>query len=297
MRISSALLASVVVVIVISLLCIWFYPSIQDFMAGNAMWNGIREFSAEFSTEQIDTLDELPESPEKGALVIIPYLDYAEEELVRIKQFVDDGGTLLLMDDYGYGNVVLDYLGMRARFTNKPLLDPLFCYKNQSMPRISDFAPRVKGKIDVIMLNHATTIANITPSKAIAWSSTTSFLDLNENGTLDPDEPEGPFAVAAEFRLGKGRLLLLSDPSVAINTMVGRDDNYDFISYLINREGEQKEIQIDNSHLTKAPLDVSKTRLLDTREAMANPYALLGINAIIFGVVSRYLLKKGETIE
>jgi hypothetical protein len=30
---------------------------------------------------------------------------------------------------------------------------------------------------------------------------------------------------------------------------------------------------------------------------MANPYALLGINAIIFGVVSRYLLKKGETIE
>jgi hypothetical protein len=297
MRISSALLASVVVVIVISLLCIWFYPSIQDFMAGNAMWNGIREFSAEFSTEQIDTLDELPESPEKGALVVIPYLDYAEEELVRIKQFVDDGGTLLLMDDYGYGNVVLDYLGMRARFTNKPLLDPLFCYKNQSMPRISDFAPRVKGKIDVIMLNHATTIANITPSKAIAWSSTTSFLDLNENGTLDPDEPEGPFAVAAEFRLGKGRLLLLSDPSVAINTMVGRDDNYDFISYLINREGEQKEIQIDNSHLTKAPLDVSKTRLLDTREAMANPYALLGINAIIFGVVSRYLLKKGETIE
>ena len=153
MRVSSVLFAVVVLIIVISLLCIWFYPSIQDFMASNTMWNGIRNFSSEFNADNIESLGELPDVAEETALMAIPYLDYNNEELSQLKRFVEDGGTLLLMDDYGYGNSVLAYLGVSVRFTNKPLLDPLFCYKNQWLPRITDLAPRVKESgIDVIVL-------------------------------------------------------------------------------------------------------------------------------------------------
>ncbi len=297
MRVSSILFAAVVLVLVISLLSIWFYPSVQDFMASNTMWNGINEFSNEFSANQIDSLDDLPDLPEKAVLVAIPYLDYNDDELSKMKRFVNDGGTLLLMDDYGYGNSVLTYLGVSARFTNKPLLDPLFSYKNQSIPRITDFDLEMKESgIDVIMLNHATTLTNVIESAAIAWSSSVSFLDINENKSWDEDEPKGPFAVAAEFRLGKGTVTLVSDPSIIITTMVGRDDNYDFIRYLTRHKGEGKGILVDSSHLTKAPLDISKTRLIDTREVLSSPYALLGITAMIFIVVSRYTLKKGGTI-
>jgi len=296
-RVSSILFAVVVLILVISLLSIWFYPSVQDFMASNTMWNGINEFSNEFSANQIDSLDDLPDLPEKAVLVAIPYLDYNDDELSKMKRFVDNGGTLLLMDDYGYGNSVLAYLGVSARFTNKPLLDPLFSYKNQSIPRITDFSLEVKESgIDVIMLNHATTLTNVIEPEAIAWSSSASFLDINENKSWDEGEPKGPFAVAAEFRLGKGTVALVSDPSIVINTMVGRDDNYDFIRYLTRHKGEGKGILVDSSHLTKAPLDISKTRLIDTREVLSSPYALLGITAMIFIVVSRYTLKKGETI-
>lgn len=297
MRVSSILFAAVVLILVISLLCIWFYPSVQDFMASNIMWNGIRNFSSEFGADNIDSLDNLPDLPEKAVLVAIPYLEYSDEELSKMKRFVDDGGTLLLMDDYGYGNSVLAYLGVSPRFTNKPLLDPLFCYKNQSIPQITDFAPGVKeSDIDVIMLNHATTLINVIESEAIAWSSSASFLDINENGVLDQGEPKGPFAVAAEFQLGKGTLALVSDPSIVINAMVGRDDNYDFIRYLTRHKGEQKGMLVDSSHLTKAPLDVSKTRVIDSREVLSSPYALLGIIAMIFVAVSGFTLKKGETI-
>jgi len=296
-RVSSVLFAVVVLVLVISLLCMWFYPSVEDFMASNRMWNGIRSFCSEFRGDNIDSLDDLPDLPEKAVLVVIPYLEYTDEELSKMKRFVDDGGTLLLMDDYGYGNSILAYLGVGVRFTNKPLLDPLFCYKNQSMPRITDFAPKVKESgIEIITLNHATTLTNTIESEAIAWSSNSSFLDINENRSWDEVEPKGPFAVAAEIQLGNGTLALISDPSTIINTMVGRDDNYDFVRYLTGHEGEQKEILVDRSHLTKAPLDVSKTRLISAREGLSNPYALLGITAMIFVVVSRYTLKKGETI-
>jgi len=292
-RVSSILFAVVVLILVISLLSIWFYPSVQDFMASNVMWNGINNFNSEFSADSVESLDDLPIVPEQAVLVVIPYLEYSQEELLRIKQFIVDGGTLLLMDDYGYGNNVLAYLGVDVRFTNKPLLDPLFCYRNQSMPRITDFAPEVKESgVDVIMLNHATSLTNTIESETVAWSSSSSFLDINENGSWEQGEPKGPFAVATEFRLGQGTLALVSDPSTLINTMVGRDDNYDFIRCLTGDEGEQKEILVDNSHLTKTPLDVSRTRLIGAREALSSPYALLGIVAVIFVAVSRYTLRK-----
>ncbi|MFC2071593.1 DUF4350 domain-containing protein [Chloroflexota bacterium] len=297
MRVSSILFAVVVLILVISFLSIWFYPSVQDFMASNVMWNGINNFSSEFSADDIDSLDALPVLPGQAVLVAIPYLEYSQEELSRVKRFVDGGGTLLLMDDYGYGNSVLAYLGVDIRFTNKPLLDPLFSYKNQWMPRITDFALKVKESgIEVIMLNHATSLTNVVASETIAWSSSASFLDINENGSWEEGEPKGPLAVATELRLGQGRLALVSDPSIMINTMVGRDDNYKFIRYLTGDEGEQKEVMVDGSHLTKAPLDVSRTRLIGVRGALSSPYALLGIIAVIFVAVSRYTLKKGETI-
>jgi len=296
-RVSSILLAVVVLVLVISLLCIWFYPSVQDFMASNKMWNGIRNFCSEFTADNIDSLDDLPVLPDKATLVTIPYLEYSDEELVKMRQFVDDGGTLLLMDDYGYGNSVLAYLGVGVRFTNEVLLDPLFCYKNQWMPRITDFAPKVKESgIDIITLNHATTITDTTESEAIAWSSSTSFLDINENESWDEGEPKGPFPIAVECRFGKGTLALASDPSIMINSMVGRDDNYSFIRYLTDDKGEQEEILVDYSHLTKTPLDVSRTRLIGAREALSSPYALVGITVIVFALVSGYTLKREEII-
>ena len=298
MRVSSVLLAVVALVLAISLLSIWFYPSIQDFMASNTMWNGIRDFSSEFGAENIDSLDELPDLPEETVLISIPYLEFSDDEMAKVKRFVDDGGTLLLMDDYGYGNSVLAYLGVSVRFSNKPLLDPLFSYKNQWLPRITDFSPEVaESGIDAVVFNHATTLTGAVASETIAWSSSSSFLDINENESWDQDEPKGPFPVAVQLRLGKGMVAIASDPSIMINSMVDRDDNYTFIQYLIGHNDEPENILIDRSHLTKAPLDVSKMRLRSGREMLSSPYALVGIVALIFIVVSRYTLGEGETID
>ncbi len=296
MKVSSALFIVVVLMAVISLLCIWFFPSIQDFMASNTMWNGIRHFCRESGTTSIESLDELPDTPEETTLIVIPYTEYTSEDLSRIGQFVNAGGTILLMDDYGYGNSILAYLGISVRFTNVPLLDPLFCYKNLRLPKIVDLAPDVKQSgIDTIVLNHATTLTNVAQTEIIARSSPTSFLDIDENESWGESEPRGPFPVAARLRYGKGTVAIVSDPSIMINSMAGRYDNYSFTRYLTASRDTQTGMLIDSSHLSKAPLDVSKTRLTGTREILSNPYPVLGFVAIIFVVVSRYTLKTGET--
>ena len=293
MKLSSILLTVVVLVLVISVLSIWFYPSAEDFMAHNKTWNGIRNFSSEFSADSIDSLDNFRYPAEETVLVAIPSLDYSDEELSTLKRFVHDGGFLLLMDDYGYGNSILAYLGVSARFTNKLLGDPLLSYNN-SLPRITDFAPEVKESgVDIIMLNHATTLTDVADSEVIARSSPASFLDTNGNGTWEQIEPTGPFAVSAVLQLGEGTLAIISDPSIAINAMLDKDDNYNFIRYLMHYEGEQKRILIDSSHIFKAPLDVSKTKLIKSREMLSNPYSLLGITATVFIIVSGLTFKKG----
>lgn len=295
MRVSSLLSITIILVLVISLICIWFFPSIQDFMAGNVMWNGISRFSREFKAENIDSLGRLAEVPQDSVLVSIPYLEYTEDELAAIKRFVDSGGTLLLMDDFGYGNTILTSFGIKAHFTNILLLDPLFCYKNASMPRITDFSPRI-DEVDEVVFNHATTLTDVADADVVAWSSSSSFLDLNENSSWDGGEAKGPFPVAARFKSDRGTIAIVADPSTLINAMVDRDDNYSFIAYLFGGSSESRRIIVDRSHLTKTPLDVSKIRLTDTRKWLSNPYALLGITALVFVVVSRNTVKKGETL-
>jgi len=297
LKTSSVLSLVAVVTVVISLLSIWFYPSVHDFMAANTMWNGISNFRDEFGADYSDTLEDLPELPENHVMVSIPYLEYGEEDLAKISKFVTNGGILLLMDDYGYGNDILEYLGMDARFSNIPLLDPLFCFKNQWMPKITDFAGNIANQeLEVVILNNATTLTGLSRAETLAYSSGASYLDSNENESQSDNEPAGPFSVAGILSVEKGLVILVSDPSVMISGMIGRDDNFRFIHSLVYMKGEPESFLIDRSHLSKTPLDTSKISLAGIREIVANPYTLVGVIALVFVVLSTYTIRKGETV-
>ena len=162
MRPSSILMAVVAAILLVSLVCIWFYPSVQDLAAANEAWNGIRNTTNELQAEAVTSLDGLPDAAETTALITIPSQDYSDEDLSRLRQFVEGGGRLVLMDDYGYGNRLLAYMGLGVTFAGQPLLDPLFCYQNQQMPRATDFSPGLQeAGVSAITLNRATALSNV----------------------------------------------------------------------------------------------------------------------------------------
>lgn len=296
-RPNSILMAAIGTIVVISLVCIWFYPSIQDLAAANNLWNGIRNTTSELHAEVITSLDGLPDMPETTALIAIPNKDYSDEDLARLQQFVEGGGRLVLMDDYGYGNRILAQMGLGVTFAAQPLLDPLFCYQNQQMPRATDFSSRMQEEgIRVITLDRATALGNVEASQAIAWSSPSSFLDVNDDGSWQEGEPQGPFPVAAEYRVGSGTVDVVACPGMMINSLYERDDNLLFLKHLTAFEAGSEEILIDGSHLSTNPLDVSKIRLLEIRQMLSNPYAVLGVLLLVFVVVSVYTLGKGDVL-
>jgi hypothetical protein len=294
MKIHNLLFIVLAVVAAISVLCIWFVPSVQDFMSGNTMWNGVRTFCKDVSAIQLDSFDSLPAESANNILISIPYLQYSADDLEKIYSFLDSGGTLLLADDYGYGNQVLEYLGVTMRFDGKPVLDKLFCYKTQWFPKIVEFTP--PGDFQSIILNHATVLQNIPTTQVIAWTVESSYIDTNENLVWDKGETKGRLPVAAKTSVGKGTLVIVGDPSLMINTMINRADNFAFITQLVGVDSEKRDVLFEISHLSKTPLDVSKTALMRIREVLSQPYPLAAIILAIFIGISIWTMKIGGIV-
>ena len=295
---TSRLMGLVIIIIVfVSLGAIWFYPSIQAFMATNTLWNGINKFTAAYHVQDVDSVAALPATPTGDVLIAVPYVPYTSAELAQMQQFVASGGKLILLDDFGYGNSFLQYIGTPVRFDNTPLLDPLFNYKNENFPRILDFNSNVAASgIKIIAFDHGSALSGVAPSQALAWSSSMSFLDTNQNGNLDPGEPQGPFVVAASLSLGAGTVDLVADSSLIMNAAPGTNDNNAFISYLMNTGGTPTKVLFDRAQVTKSTLDVSKIKLTTARGVLSNPYTVVGLAALVFVIITWYLYRRGLVI-
>jgi len=254
-------LLPILVLIIVLLLAalIWFYPATGDFRAGNPFWNGLTTFTVQFKASTTESLSDLPLTPKATALILVPYTQLSEQELEELKSYVSAGGTLIIMDDYGYGNQILSHLKLEMRFAGKPLLDPLFNYRNKWLPRITDFSQSpITSGVKSIVLNHATALYNVSETEALAWSSSFSFLDLDGDSAWDPDEPAGPFPVAAYTKVEEGYVVVVADPSIMINSMMVLDDNAAFIKNIVEVQGKNPKVMIDQSHLPREPLDEAK---------------------------------------
>ena len=262
--------------VIILAIVVWLFPSNEDFRAENPFWNGTRDISSSFPASPLASLSDLPPSPQGSTLILIPYLDFTPAELGELKSFVTQGGTLVLADDYGYGNQILEYMGLKARFSGEILLDPLFNRKNKWFPRISHLASSsVTSNTESLILNHATCLSDVEASDVLALSSSFSFLDLNGNQSWDEGEPTGPLPVISRHSLGSGKMILISDPSIFINSMETIESNYNFIQNLAAIT--TAELLIDQSHLPPSNLHQTKNLLAYTRNYLITPVGTLGL--------------------
>ncbi|MBI2854966.1 MAG: DUF4350 domain-containing protein [Chloroflexi bacterium] len=298
MRILRLVALSVAVILPVSWLSIVFYPSAQDFMKTNPFWNGVRDFSNRYQAEVTSTLDKYLAEPKGSVLIEIPYVPYDSQQLQQLVAFVGAGGTLVVMDDFGYGNQVLQALGSDMEFSGAPLLDPYLSYRNLRFPQIADLAPELKGLgIDHLTLNNATALNVRGPYQILAQSSDTSFLDTNNSATWDEWERKGPFTVVASTRVANGTVVAVSDPSILINSMVERGDNGTFMKWAMGLAAGNTRVAIDASHLTKAPLDRSKETWGTVRERLDSPYSQVLLVGAIMSLTLIPMWRKGANFD
>ena len=282
--------------VIILLIVVWFFPSNDDFQSENPFWNGTKDMTSITKVSPVSTLSGLPSPPNGSTLVLVPYIDFSHDELEDLHTFIVQGGTLVLADDYGFGNQILEYLGLKVRFSGQVLLDPLFNHKNKWFPKISHLTPSsITNNTESIVLNHATCLTGVESDKVLAFSSSFSFLDLNANQVRDEDEPTGPLPVISRYSLGSGQLVLISDPSIFINSMSKIEDNNNFVQNIAAITTSR--LLIDQSHLPPSNLSQTKNLLADVRDLVSTPLGTMGLVIVALAITMIPILRKKEIRE
>ncbi|MCD6567297.1 MAG: DUF4350 domain-containing protein [Dehalococcoidia bacterium] len=259
---------------------VWFYPSSSDFEKENPSWNGASDFLDRFQATPLDSFDLLPAVPRETTLIVVPYLEFTSADLEQLGKYVSSGGNLVIMDDFGCGNEILEYLEVEARFSGAQLLDPLFNYKNKNFPRIFSFAPGFAGgEAKSVTFNHATCLEGVPPGHVAALSSYLSFLDEDQNGEWNEGETKGPLPVMAAFEVGEGRLTVVADPSILINGMLDMDGNREFLEEVC-----PGQIYLDQAHLPDVLLDEAKEGLRVARTCLITIWGTLGLIILVLAL-------------
>ena len=280
------LVLTLALVVALALLA-WFLPSNEDFRTENPSWNGSGDFSSLVSASPLGSLTDLPTVPAGTGLVLVPYLEFSQSELAALESYVSGGGSLFLADDYGFGNQVLNHLGLELRFSGVALLDPLASYKNQQLPRLARLTegPLTAG-LEILVLNNATSLTGAVDEDVLAWSSSFSFLDINDNDAWDEGEAVGPLPVISVHRLGEGRVIAVADPSLFINGMASLYDNLGFIQNVAAMA--PVGLYLDQSHLPPSSLHQTKDLLTDLRDFIVTPGGTVAL-VIVFLIVTPLL--------
>jgi hypothetical protein len=228
------------------------------FGAYNARWDGaseLRETATAAGSEPtiVTNASHYDRVPAEGsvALVLSPDRPYDAADRERLGRFVENGGTLVVAEDVGrHGNPLLEAAGATARFDAALLRDERHNHRTSALPvarNVSEHA--LTTGVDRLTLNRGTVVE---PGNAtvLVRSSEFGFLDRNANGEIDGDESLASRPVATVERVGDGRVVAVSDPSLFINAMLERRDNRRFTRNLF---GSGERVLLDYSHTADVP--------------------------------------------
>lgn len=192
----------------------------EEFSRYNVGWTGTSGFFADLdrhTTTDIASPSDLTGYKNATLVLIAPDHTFTTAEGALYRDFVARGNTLLLADDFGSGNSLLQSLGsgMTIRQGNLSSLDR--AYADPSMVVVSPvgntsfFLPGSS-----IVLDRA---ATITGGEPLLKTTIFSWLDVISDKDQKSVKVLGTHTVMAQEKIGNGTLYVLSDPSIFINGM------------------------------------------------------------------------------
>ena len=202
-------------------------PSIEDFDPMNPLWNGYSSVSTTLGIGYIALSSVGDLGGDSVLMILAPEKELGSQDIESLRSFLERGGILIVADEYTGVNNILRGLGSDMYVLGPVVVDPLYKYRSSRL--VAGYTKGINASSE-IYLNYASAL-NIEASspRCTIYTSPFSFLDTDLDGFRSPDEPVGPFCVAAYQRVGSGYLYVFSDSSLWINSMVGLGGNLDVL--------------------------------------------------------------------
>lgn len=285
------LLFAVVSIVTLSVLVIAVGTSTAAFGSYNYNWDGtsdLRTLAGESgadvqiarSTVEYQNVD----SDRSTAFVLRPTDPYTESDVQTIAEYIDRGGTVVVAADGGeQTNQLLAELDVDSRFDERQLRDEHHYYQSPALPIASTVADSSQTQdVSEITLNHGTAIVPSDGGTILLNSSEFSYIDVNENAELDDSEPIGQHPVIVREKRGDGSVILVSDASVFINTMLERPDNQQFAENLL---ADSETVVFDYSQRDDIPTAVAL--ILTASDSPIIQWLTVAVFVVIAGLVWR----------
>lgn len=283
-------LLGVLVVAIVLVLVVSGSTSTTAFGAYNPAWDGSSSLRTQADSVGLDSqivrnTSRLDSIPSEGSVMVIlsPDRPYTSTEAANVSQFVENGGTLLIAEDFGpHTNSLLSSLGASTRIDGRTLRDENNNYNSPALPVADNVSNHsLVANVSQLTLNHGT-VVEPNGAPVLVNSSSFGYLDANANGELDENETLGRYPVASVEEIDNGRVIVVSDPSIFINAMMDRPGNRAFTRAVL--DGHER-LLLDYSHTQRLP--PLALALLVVRESAAIQL-LVGIGVLaLVGVWAR----------
>lgn len=213
------------------------------------------------------------------ALVLSPDKGYSSAKRSQLRRFVQRGGTLVVAEDFGpQGNRLLAALGAEARFGESLVRDEQHYYRSPALPVTTNASnTAVSTQRTTITLNYGTVVEPNGATVAVATSEF-AYLDTDRDGRLGSTEPLRSYPVVTVERVGRGRVVAVSDPSVFTNAMLERQGNRAFVRNLFRGHGT---VLLDYSGAAHPPPLARAKIALDDSPALRVGLSMLTIGAVL----------------
>ncbi len=256
--------------------------STSSFGPYNPGWDGSSDLRSQVADDPDvedellrDTADYEGIEPEGTvAFVVAPDDPYTGEDADRLRTFVESGGTLVVLENFGEGgNVVLAAVGADARFNGDLLRDEQNHFRGPPMPIADNVTDHeLTDGVSQLTLNYATAVE---PGGATVLVRTSDVTYLGSEETeLSAVEELDSYPVATSENASAGTVVAVGDPSITINAMLEEPDNAAFVSALYD---DADRVVMDVSHVGDVPPLAAATLTLRDSPLLQ---VLLGLGAI-----------------
>jgi hypothetical protein len=279
----SVALAGGLAVTVLVVLIVVGMTSTAAFEPYNPDWDGTNDLRSDAAADPDVTAEIVTDTEQYDAgdpdgtvaFVLTPDEPYTDEDADRVRAFVENGGTIVVLESFdGHGNGLLESTGAEARIGNRYVLDERERDRGPAMPIASELATHSRtADVDRLVLYYATTVE---PGDATVLAETSRYSYLGENATDVPDEDDelASYPVATTEAVGEGAVVTISDPSIATNAMY---DDPDHARFLANQYADADRVLFDRSHGPDPPPITAAVLAVRTAPALQLLVGLLGI--------------------
>jgi hypothetical protein len=176
-------------------------------------------------------------------LIIAPARHPTGDEITAYQSFLDRGNTIVLADDFGTGREILQKIGSRITILpgnlssiDRQYADPytIVVYRTENQTPVENSR--------ALIMNRP---APLEGGEPLVMTSIMSWVDANGDRRITRNEMMGKFAVISAEEISKGRIVVISDPSIFINSMQDLDESYDNHRLINDITGHNGTVLVD----------------------------------------------------